>query len=437
MRAYENGILPHVSSKPPTNLQDFHQRYDRSRGTASPTESEHKRYADTVEDAGNKATMVFEVGRKLLKMNQALAYLGKSDPPGYAEVTAFTTDGTNLNLYAHYAAPSEDGTQRYHQYRYKSANLVNTHPGHNQGRRGLRNEQDYAYKQSRTLKDQLREHWKQHRDAIAPVVEGAALPVADGTTGETNTDEAGYVTKDQSPGVLVIGRLGGSSTYVKFYMTDFIEAGFQEIVFGSEPQRDIIQLMGRLLRRADAPTRLTDQQLKGVHRHPRLSRLRHKNQQAVRKFQEMGFTLKTVPKTGRGGELLQEYTRWSRMADSARKTLHDDRLIRAINDFHSVRDGEEIARQLQGIRPSEYLDPPAVEYHLPERARVAKLLSQVADVTSTDELFSIRMDLVRTLMALCKLQEPRRPRQRRKSAAGKKSNARPRKAPPARQPKKR
>jgi len=39
--------------------------------------------------------------------------------------------------------------------------------------------------------------------------------------------------------------LGDSSTYVKFYMNDFIEADFQEIVFGSEPQRDLIHLKGR------------------------------------------------------------------------------------------------------------------------------------------------------------------------------------------------
>ena len=129
--------------------------------------------------------------------NQALSYLGKSDPPGHAEVTTFTTDGTNLNLYAHYAAPSEDGTLKYHQYRYRSTNLVNTHQEHVQGRRGLRNEEDHAYNQSRALKDQLREHWKQRRNALAPAAEKALLPVADGTFGEINTDEAGYVVVEQ------------------------------------------------------------------------------------------------------------------------------------------------------------------------------------------------------------------------------------------------
>ncbi|KAK0612984.1 hypothetical protein B0T17DRAFT_542373 [Bombardia bombarda] len=213
MRAYENGILNSHLSKPPTNLEDIRKRRIESRGTASPTESEYERYVKKVEGARNEATMVFEVGGKLLKdynddgynrvfnqaftgfpkdvgfnnslsapqpdfveglemqeyrpfpvykhidgavlykdeprsvtlthlagewkgpdgnmkeaelqsayngaalvfaRNQALSYLGKSDPPGHAEVTTFITDGTDLNLFAHYATRSEDGTLEYH-----------------------------------------------------------------------------------------------------------------------------------------------------------------------------------------------------------------------------------------------------------------------------------------------------------------------------------
>ncbi|KAL8706070.1 MAG: hypothetical protein Q9201_000835 [Fulgogasparrea decipioides] len=66
---------------------------------------------------------------------------------------------------------------------------------------------------------------------------------------------------------------GDSSTYVKFYMTDFIKADFQEIVFGSEPQRDLIQLMGRRLRRGHAPTRPTDRQMEEVDNNSKLSKL--------------------------------------------------------------------------------------------------------------------------------------------------------------------
>ncbi|KAF4513344.1 hypothetical protein G6O67_000623 [Ophiocordyceps sinensis] len=122
--------------------------------------------------------------------NQALSYLGKPDPPGYAEVTTFTTDGTNLNFFAHYAAPSEDnGTLKYHQYQYASANVKDTYQGHKDGYKGIRNEQDYSRDQSCALRDQLKEHWKQRRGGLQPMAEGAPLPGAGGTSKETNGDK--------------------------------------------------------------------------------------------------------------------------------------------------------------------------------------------------------------------------------------------------------
>jgi len=98
--------------------------------------------------------------------NQALSYMGRSDPPGHSEVTTFTTDGTTLNLFAHYAAPSTagDGTVEYHQHPVKSTNLMDSHQGLKDGRRGLRNAQDYARKQSYALRDQLMEYWRKHSE---------------------------------------------------------------------------------------------------------------------------------------------------------------------------------------------------------------------------------------------------------------------------------
>ncbi|KAI1122712.1 hypothetical protein F5Y10DRAFT_69412 [Nemania abortiva] len=119
--------------------------------------------------------------------NKALAYLGKSDPPGHAQVTTFTTDGTNLNLYAHYATPSEDGMLEYHQYKYVSANMIDSYQEHKNGRKGLRNEQDHAFKQSRTLMGQLKGQWKQCR--LQAIANGALPPVLDGTFETTNADE--------------------------------------------------------------------------------------------------------------------------------------------------------------------------------------------------------------------------------------------------------
>ncbi|RMD39797.1 hypothetical protein DV735_g5350, partial [Chaetothyriales sp. CBS 134920] len=106
--------------------------------------------------------------------NQALSYLGTADPPGHAEVTAFTTDGTNLNLFAHYATLSADGTLEYHQYPIKSTNLTDSHQAFRDGRRGLRNVQDHARKQSYAMRDHLRERWKRRRAGATTTVPSIA-----------------------------------------------------------------------------------------------------------------------------------------------------------------------------------------------------------------------------------------------------------------------
>ncbi|KAK3335509.1 hypothetical protein B0T19DRAFT_406656 [Cercophora scortea] len=95
--------------------------------------------------------------------NQARKYSGKSDPAGYAHVTTFTTNGAQLNFYAHYAAPSEDGALEYHQYRVKTINLTGSYQEYKEGRKYLRNEQDHAREQSYELKDELKEHYKKQR----------------------------------------------------------------------------------------------------------------------------------------------------------------------------------------------------------------------------------------------------------------------------------
>jgi hypothetical protein len=112
--------------------------------------------------------------------NQALSLISKPDPPGHAEVRTFSTDGTNVNFYAHYAALlDEDGTVKYHQYQYASANIKDTYQGHKNGRKGVRNEQDHAKDQSYILRDQLKEYWKQCCSALQPVTEQTASDLND------------------------------------------------------------------------------------------------------------------------------------------------------------------------------------------------------------------------------------------------------------------
>ncbi|KAH9984892.1 hypothetical protein F4779DRAFT_326382 [Xylariaceae sp. FL0662B] len=41
--------------------------------------------------------------------DQALEFVGEPDPLGYTAVSTFTTDGTNINFFSHYSAPSKEG----------------------------------------------------------------------------------------------------------------------------------------------------------------------------------------------------------------------------------------------------------------------------------------------------------------------------------------
>ncbi|KXX74184.1 hypothetical protein MMYC01_210518, partial [Madurella mycetomatis] len=205
--------------------------------------------------------------------------------------------------------------------------------------------------------------------------------------------------------------LGDTTTYVRFYTTDFIEVDFQEIVFGSEPQRDLIHLMGRLLRNGDAPTRLTDKQKTEINQDPNLSKIRQKRDCVRAEIRKRGWTDKSAKDHKLGRRLLERHGRYHRQAESLRKRLHDQRLSQAIQEFHASAHGEEIRRQLNGIRPSEYLAPPTIEYQLPERARIAKLFAEVANVSNRSELHQLRMSLVRELALLCKRRESPRRRQ--------------------------
>lgn len=117
--------------------------------------------------------------------NQALDSIGKTSIAGHAKITTFTTDGTNLNFFAHYATPPEDGTAKYNQYPISSTNLTISHQDFKKGYRQLRNAQDYAREESYKLRDQLEEHWKAKRSQFAP------LPSIE--------DEDDYQVIDQEP----------------------------------------------------------------------------------------------------------------------------------------------------------------------------------------------------------------------------------------------
>ncbi|KAK4244958.1 hypothetical protein C7999DRAFT_43436 [Corynascus novoguineensis] len=149
--------------------------------------------------------------------------------------------------------------------------------------------------------------------------------------------------------------LGDSTTHIWFYITDFIEVDFQEIVNG------------------DAPTRLTDEQKTEINQDPNISKIRRKQDYL-------------------GRRLFERYSRYHRQAESLKKRLHDQRLSQAIQEFYTSVYREQIRRQLN------------------ERAWITKLFAKVANVSNTGELHQLRIRLVRELALLCKRREnPRRP----------------------------
>lgn len=109
---------------------------------------EWKRKGGNLEDAEFQAA---HAGAAMVyARNQALAYIGRPDPPGVAQVLTFCLDGTFLRIFAHYAA-TENGRTEYHQYTVKEMGILYTFEGFEEGRRWLRNMQEYAEKQSIAL----------------------------------------------------------------------------------------------------------------------------------------------------------------------------------------------------------------------------------------------------------------------------------------------
>ncbi|CAK7235709.1 hypothetical protein SCUCBS95973_009359 [Sporothrix curviconia] len=157
--------------------------------------------------------------------NQALAVTGKPDSPGHAAVTTFTTDGSHLYSYAHYATggaalmgygegqAEDEGEEhdadavRYHQYLVQKTNLVDSHAEFKKGRRLVRNQQDYAKEQSYELKDCLRKQWKRRHSAVRAALQTAADGAPMPQPREAAAEEADEPSDEAD--AVVPGRLAG------------------------------------------------------------------------------------------------------------------------------------------------------------------------------------------------------------------------------------
>ncbi|ODA78130.1 hypothetical protein RJ55_06734 [Drechmeria coniospora] len=180
-------------------------------------------------------------------------------------------------------------------------------------------------------------------------------------------------------------RRGDSSTYLQYYMSNFIDVDCQSICFGTAPQHDLVQLAARLRRHDGAPKELTVEQIAEMHKNKTLLKYRAKKTGAMLEWKRQGYRSREHAK---GTEMQARYDRYSKKANNLCKILKASLLQRAIRDFHNNVHVEEIDRQLRGIKPADVISPPNIE----------------------GSLYSLRVDLISALARLCKRREsPCRP----------------------------
>ncbi|KAI1125899.1 hypothetical protein F5Y10DRAFT_267673 [Nemania abortiva] len=138
---------------------------------------EWKRRMGNIEEA--EVRSAYDGAALVFARTEALKYLGELDPPRHARVITFTSNGTNLHLFAHYASVTRDKKLEYHQHLIASQDLTTSYDGFEAGRRMLRNAQDYAKRQSEILKNRLRNHTKKSQRIIRIYLEARETSATD------------------------------------------------------------------------------------------------------------------------------------------------------------------------------------------------------------------------------------------------------------------
>lgn len=88
--------------------------------------------------------------------NEALKFMGKADPPRQPAVLTATTIGQEWNVYGHYSHPNDStGKEEYYQCRMAGGSMENLNE-YKQGRKVLRNMQDFAREQSSDLRNSMK-----------------------------------------------------------------------------------------------------------------------------------------------------------------------------------------------------------------------------------------------------------------------------------------
>ncbi|KAM3555122.1 hypothetical protein ARSEF4850_006153 [Beauveria asiatica] len=154
-------------------------------------------------------------------------------------------------------------------------------------------------------------------------------------------------------------RKGDSSTYLTYYMSNFIDRDCQSICFGSAPQQDLIHLAARLQRHDAAPTCLTEEQLAEVNEDKDLKALRLARTNAMQTWKAQGYRSRDA---AAGTTMREDYDRYSKEAENLSKYLKGIRLRQVLEEFHTNIHVEEIDRQLRGIKPADIIAPPSMDF---------------------------------------------------------------------------
>lgn len=198
-------------------------------------------------------------------------------------------------------------------------------------------------------------------------------------------------------------RKGDSSTYLTYYMSNFIDADCQSICFGSAPRRDIVILAAQLRYHSGAPKSLTTDQLADIEADKDLTRYRREKTLAKEEWKQQGYRSR---EDAAGTNMRKQYDKYNTKAISRRQKLKVKSLRLAIEEFHRIVHIEEVDRQLEGSKPAaEVIAPSDKTYEIPERAQIALLFSKLADAPDRESIYCIRVELVNVLVALAQQRE--------------------------------
>ncbi|KFA60331.1 hypothetical protein S40285_10528 [Stachybotrys chlorohalonatus IBT 40285] len=105
--------------------------------------------------------------------NQALSYLGRSDPINQTSAITFFTNGERLHIYAHYVTKSRRGTTQHIQHQLASIYMLHSHQEFILGYLALRNAQDYVKERAIEPKEEPIQHWIKELGVEPPIVSDA------------------------------------------------------------------------------------------------------------------------------------------------------------------------------------------------------------------------------------------------------------------------